>query len=128
MAVTKYKTMGRAIDALFDKKQELSRLTNTKVEKLRQECKELEEHVFTLLRKQKAMGGSGAKAKVKVTESNVPVVEDWDAFYAHIQETGEFDLLGRAVKSPAIKARWEDEVEVPGIGVFKKTKLSITKA
>lgn len=128
MAITKYKTLGKAIDALFDKKQELSKLVNDpKITKTKGEVTELEEHVFALLRKQKALGGAGTKAKVTITESNVPVVQDWDNFYRHIQETGDFDLLGRSLKVPAVRERWDDHKEVPGVGVFVKTKLSVTK-
>jgi hypothetical protein len=57
-----------------------------------------------------------------------PETYDWAALYAHIRSTGEFELLYRRVNPAAVKERWENTVEVPGVRKFPSLTLSVTKA
>lgn len=72
-------------------------------------------------------GITGKVGRVEVKTSDVASVEDWDKFYAYIAKKKEFDLLNKAVNQKAVKARWEEEKEVPGIGKFVKKTISLTK-
>lgn len=49
-----------------------------------------------------------------LTTRTVPVVQDKEAFLAHLRKTGELDLLEFRPSAKAIKDRWEAEVVVPG--------------
>lgn len=71
------------------------------------------------------MGGSTHQCIRKVT--NEPAVDDWDLLYAHILETKEWDLLQRRLGTAAVKERWDQAEEVPGVGSFPVEKLSLTK-
>jgi hypothetical protein len=71
------------------------------------------------------MGGSTHQCTRKVT--NEPAVDDWDVLYAHILETKEWDLLQRRLGTAAVKERWDQAEEVPGVGSFPVEKLSLTK-
>jgi hypothetical protein len=71
--------------------------------------------------------GSHDKVYAIVTQDE-PTVNDWPALYAHIKETGEFELLFRRVNSAAVKERWDNKAEVPGVGRFPAISLSVTKA
>lgn len=50
-----------------------------------------------------------------------------DQLYAHVRETGEFDLLYRRINPAAIKLRKDVGVDVPGIEWFPVTTLSISQ-
>ena len=74
----------------------------------------------------RAIGGAlGTATLVKKRE---PAMDDWDTLYAHIQATGEFDLMYRRVNAAAVKERWELGVEVPGVQAIEITDLSWSKA
>lgn len=64
---------------------------------------------------------------VKMSKLVEPVATDWPAVWAHIQETGHFDLLHKRLANLAIKARWEDGESIPGVGQQDVYKLSVSK-
>lgn len=72
-----------------------------------------------------AIGGTTHLAKRVV--NNEPIAEDWEKVHEYVRETGEFDLIQRRLTVTAVKARWDDGVEVPGVGAFPVEKLSLTK-
>lgn len=72
-----------------------------------------------------AIGGAAFKAEY--TTEDQPTVKDWTKFYAHVHKTKNWDLLERRVGKAAVKLRWEDGKEVPGVDRFPVDKLSITK-
>lgn len=72
-------------------------------------------------------GVIGKRYKAVVKRKTVPIVEDWDVFYTHLQKTQEFDLLNRALNRSAVTARLEDGITVPGTTTFEDKVLSVTK-
>lgn len=72
-------------------------------------------------------GVVGKRFKAVIVRENTPVVEDWDALYAHILKKKEFDLLNKALNRAAVKERAENGKAVPGVGSFQTKKLSVTK-
>lgn len=73
-----------------------------------------------------ATGIAGKLARVSVTASSIPTVENWDAFYAYVKKSNSFDLLQRRVSDKAVMERWEAGKAIPGVGKFTKKKLSIS--
>ena len=69
---------------------------------------------------------NGDKAVISVTEHEIPVVEDWDAFYAYIYENNAIDLLQRRVTSSAWKDRRDDGEQVAGVDSMKQQRLRIS--
>ena len=59
------------------------------------------------------------------TESE-PQIENVQDLYAHIQKTGEFELLYRRINPKSVKERWEQGKKVPGVAAFPVTKLHST--
>jgi hypothetical protein len=57
-----------------------------------------------------------------------PVAVEWVEIWGYIRETGEFDLLHRRIANLAVKARWEDGKEIPGVGKQEIFKLSVSGA
>jgi uncharacterized small protein (DUF1192 family) len=60
-----------------------------------------------------SMGKAGLTATLKAVIR--PKVEDWEAFWAHVAQTGEWDLLYRRVSQSAFTERREAGVQVPGL-------------
>ena len=51
-----------------------------------------------------------------LSTKKVAAVEDKESFVAHILATGQIDLLQFRLSEGAVKERWANEEEVPGVG------------
>lgn len=116
--------------SLVDKYQQARkvRLDHEKVVKqLKSKEETTKEEILTILRDSASpvMGGSTHQCTRMVT--NEPTAEDWDEVYEYIHENKAWDLLHKRLSSAAIKERWDDGVEIPGVGAFPVEKLSLTK-
>lgn len=119
-------TLGEAADMLYDKRKE--RMEAQKVVDAIKKCEsELTTYIINNLSKEDAEGVSGKIARVSVTVDAIPTVEDWESFYAFIHEKRLFALLQKRVSTAAVKDMWNDDVEVPGVGVFNKVGVSCVK-
>jgi hypothetical protein len=121
---------GAAADCLYDIRQlgkQLGAITAPFDDLLLPSAKATEEHFIQKLAVGESSGTQGFKARVQVTESIVPTVENWGKFYTHIKKTGEFELLNRAPNRLAITERWDAKKRVPGVGKFHQKKVSVTK-
>ena len=91
--------------------------------------KEQQEEVdYQLMQKLEADGlskFSNDQATISISEQIVPQVEDWDAFQAHILQTGEFELVQRRAAVKAYRELREAGVEVPGVVDFTKLGLNV---
>lgn len=124
------KTMGACADKIYTLRQKISEKTKSlilELEQLELDLKALEEHIINNLPKSEASGVAGKLARVTITKTPVPRVQDWDSFYKHIKKTGEFDLLSRGISREAIRERWEAKKKVPGVGTFDVIKVSVNK-
>jgi hypothetical protein len=72
-------------------------------------------------------GIAGRVARIQITQSAKPVVEDWDKFYSHLKKTGEFELMQRRVSEGAVQERWDSKKQIPGVGRMQVKKVSCTK-
>lgn len=87
----------------------------------------LREHLINELPKGEASGIQGKLARASVVLKVKPTVEDWPALYAYVKKTGNFDMLQRRLSDTAVKERWEDGKEVPGVGKFQYADVSVNK-
>lgn len=116
--------------SLVDKYQQARkvRLDHEKVVKqLKTKEDTSKEEILAILRDSASPVIGGTTHQCTRTVINEPTVEDWDVFYGHIYEFQAWDLLHRRVSSAAVKMRWDENEEVPGVGAFPVEKLSLTK-
>lgn len=119
------KLTGALADKLYTMEQELSK----KVKALKEyeaQVKALREDFINNLPKDSS-GIMGKVGRVKVTVKVKPTVEDWPSLYAHIKKTGSFELLQKRLGEAAVKERWDDKKEIPGVGRFNAVGLSVVK-
>ena len=71
----------------------------------------------------------GVTYTLTLDKDDTPMPQDWEALQNHITLTGEFDLLHKRVSVTAIRKRWEEGQEVPGVGHVEKfeAKVSVKK-
>jgi hypothetical protein len=121
------KKTGAVVDLLYrlrDKRLAMQK----KVDEVKRQESELREHLFVLLERSGQTGVTGQSARAKVLHKKIPTVKDWEALHTHIVETGDFALLQRRMNDGHARALWEDGKKIPGVEVFNKRDLSLTKA
>ena len=119
-------TLAACADRLQDLKKQ--RLAQQKiVDELVREEGVIAQHLKDSLPLEGSTGVSGMFARVSLVEKIVPTVTDWASLHAHIQRTGDFDLLQRRVSDTAVKERWAAGDKVDGVGEFTAVTLSINK-
>ncbi len=120
------KGLGACADRLFEVRA--ARLSIQKqVEQLAAEESAIKEHLINTLPKSDASGVAGKLCRVTIVTKEIPQVKDWDAFYKYVKKTGSFDMLQRRLTDAAIKERWEDGKEIPGVEHFHAVSVSINK-
>lgn len=129
MAHLKYKfpkAMGACADMLFElraKRLEMQRA----IDLVAAEESALKNHIINNLPKSEASGVAGKLARVTVVTKIVPQVKDWDALYKYVKKTGDFDLMQKRLTDTAIKERWDNGKEVPGVERFNVVSISMNK-
>jgi len=73
----------------------------------------------------KALGARNGT--VKMNRTIKPKIRNWDELWAHIRETGEFELLHKRLTESAVEERWENGELVPGVGSEEVFTLSVSK-
>ena len=124
------KTLGACVDKLYSvtqKRLDIQRECEAKVESLKRAEQELREHILTSFGKAQIDGAKGSVATAAVTRTVVPTVVDWPALYSYIRKTDSFELLERRVSSVAYREHLESDKEVPGVDPFVKVGLSLNK-
>ena len=95
-----------------------AREARLELDKQAREAKKIEDSHKALLieaYRAKSLEGQVIGGRVTgLTTRTVPTVADKEAFMAYIRQTGELDLLEFRPHAGAIKARWDEEVDVPG--------------
>jgi hypothetical protein len=94
---------------------------------VKDEEQRLVDHIIDNTNLEVESGAVGRAYKAIVVREEVPQVEDWDKFYAHLLKTKNFSLLNKAVNRAAVKEIWDDGKKVPGVGKFQAKKISLTK-
>ena len=113
---------------LYQKKRDERLAMDKQAAKLAEEEAALKNQVFDALHAANINSVGNSKHVFAIVTKMEPQVEDWPALYAHIKQTGHFELLFRRINAAAVKERWENTVLVPGVAAFPVEKLSITKA
>lgn len=91
------------------KRAELTKIAN----QLEKEEKRLGLEILAMIPMLGELRGEGVTFRKKTVPK--PSVTDWDALYKHIASTQSFDLLHKRLTETAVKLRWDDGAEVPGV-------------
>lgn len=120
------KKIGECADKLYLLRQK--RLETQKlVDALEAEEKALKYHIIMTLPKSEASGVAGKLARVTVVNKSIPQISDWEQFAKYLKKTGDFDLIQHRLSPASVEERWEAGKEIPGVGEFKATTVSINK-
>ena len=125
--LTKYKKFN--IDSLIKQKlehREETELLSKRLRRIKERDRLLDAILIEKMDAQGLTRTANDESSITVKEDSVPEVVDWDVFYEHIQETGEFSLLHRRISSAA----WNESVklkDVPGVKATQLRKVNLRK-
>lgn len=94
--------------------------------KLKDKEDELRKHMINSYTNQQLKSIRGPKVLVSLVETEVPVVDNWKAFFSYAKRKGNEDLLQHSVSTPAWRERLADNKKVPGVKKFTRKSLRIT--
>lgn len=120
------KKVGAAIDLLYKVRKERKRLISLGEREKEQESM-IEEKIFGMFKKSELEGGRGKTAQASIKRSDVPTFDNDRKFFAYVKKTGDFDLLQRRLSVEACRERWAAKKQIPGVGIFTKVSLNLTK-
>jgi len=65
------------------------------------------------------------KASCTMKEVSNPTITDWQAFYAYVADTKQFELLHKRLSSTIFRERWEAGETIPGTLATKSFELTV---
>ncbi len=130
MATKFPKTIGPCVDMAYTiraERIEKQREFDAEIAKMKENEAALHEHIFAKFSKQEIGQARGEIATATLTISMVPQPKDWNLIYKYIEKNKAFDLLEKRLAKVAFRDRLEAGEVVPGVEVFQKQDLSLTK-
>ena len=119
-------SMGKCIDMLYEQRAKRLLLQH-EVDEMKAEEKDLETHILNTFSKDDLRGAKGDVATAAIKRTTSVVLSDWDTFIAYVAENEAWELLRKQPASNAVKERWDEEIEIPGVEPFVNVGLSLTK-
>lgn len=121
------KTIGGAIDLLYEVRGKRFEAQHA-MEKEKTQESLIELLIFEKFGKSELEGAKGKAAQASISRKDVPTIDDDEKFFGHIKKHPEdIDLLQRRLSTEACKLRFEAGKTIPGVGIFTKVSLSLTK-
>ena len=117
-------TMGALIDKMSTVRDQ-RRIVAEQDKKLKEEYDGLEIQLMDVFDKQATSKGEGKKASASVSNSIIPNVVDWDAFYAYILKNKFTHLLQRRPSTEACRELFETKGKIPGVEPFTKRTINL---
>lgn len=119
-------SLAQAADLLYSTRE--ARLSVQKqVDELASRESAIKDFLIEQLPKGDASGVAGSYARVSLKTKTKAQVENWEDLYRHIEETGSWELVQRRISETAVRDRWEQGEEVPGVSKFHSIEVSCTK-
>lgn len=120
-------SVGAAVDFLYATREARKKLERDAKEVKAKETA-IETEIFAKFKKGDLEGARGKTAQASISSTDVPTLEDDEAFFTHLRKHPEdLDLLQRRLAVEAARARWAENKTIPGVGTFTAIKLHLTK-
>lgn len=119
--------LSQMIDALYEAREERM-AADRHTQELKKKENRIKETIIAEMQKQDMTACGGHVGKVTLRIKDKPVAQDWEAIHHYIKEHDAFDLMQKRLTESAVAVRWEDGLEVPGIGVFPVPVLSLSRS
>ena len=125
LVVEKY-SLGEEIDRLWELRERIRKLED-KVKEEKTIFDARQAALMTRIEEEGVAGAQGARAKVSVSTTTVPQVENWDEFYRYIHRNSAYHLLERRPAAAPYRELLATRKgkPVPGVVPFVKRTLNL---
>lgn len=114
-----------AADTMLALRQQLAELAQ-KESAIREKMASIEQAVLAYMHKHGLTGARVDGATLYLDVQRTPFVVDWQAFYAHVRETGDFAMLQKRLSASVVREYLTDHgVPPPGVDVMAVKKLHV---
>lgn len=120
------KKIANLVDAYY-RAREVRRAEQRKVDALKEKETKVWHELKDALINADIKGVAGVQATVELLTKQKPVVTDEDKLHKFIIKNDAWDLLQKTIVASAAKARWEDNLVIPGLKSEPYLDLSIGK-
>lgn len=69
----------------------------------------------------------GTTHKAILKHSTIPIITNLSVLKQYIMDNDAWDLISMKISPPAVRERWEDMEQIPGVESMPQVKLSVTK-
>jgi len=87
----------------------------------------LEKDIMDLMSHAGITQAASDKASLHMKKVQHPAIDDWQAFYGYVAQTGQFELLHKRLSSTAFRERWEAGESIPGTSTSEVWELSVRR-
>jgi len=120
-------THGAIANLRYDLQQE--RMIAAKhVEKLKKEERRLDDFILNNVLVGDTTKAGGTRGGISKSLTTIAVVNDWPAFYKFIAANEAWDLMQKRAAVGALRERWDNETEVPGVERGNAVKVHVSKS
>lgn len=120
------RSLAAAADLLYTLRQQRYDL-NAKIDTLKEQELALRDHLLRELPTTGATGVAGTIGSVNIVPKVGVRVLDRDTFRTYVVRHHAWELMTQGVNAAAVRERWDEGKEVPGLAQNPYNELSITK-
>lgn len=95
--------------------------------KLKEKESELKAAILAAMGTNNMSAVGGALCVLNRKEKIKPVAMDWKEVFKYMKENDAFDLVQKRLTEGAVNVRWEDGIDIPGIGSITLYDLTVSK-
>jgi len=119
-------TTGTKVDEL-EALRERIRAKESDLKELKEMKASMEMELLDIMETQGMTKLSGSKGTISISETVVPTVDDWDAFYKFLHRSKAYHMMERRVSSTAYREELETRrgQQIPGVSSYTKRKLNL---
>lgn len=118
--------IGLRIDEMFKLEAEISK-AELALKKLKQRRAEMEERMLIKFESEDIDGSRGKLALANVKKARFPTIKQRNKFDKYVERTGSLHLFQNRIMSKAYFEMLEEGERIPGVEIFERTSISITK-
>lgn len=126
MLTTQVKELSEKVNQYIDLRAKRLKMEG-EAEIVHEQERKVRAEILEALKTSGAGGIAGKTHRAEVVRKTTPQVADWSMLYEYIKENNAFELIQRRLSNPAVKERWDDKVEIPGVVPVEVDDLSVTK-
>lgn len=118
--------IGQRIDEMFKLEVEITK-AEVALKKLKDQRAALEARMLLKFEAEDLDGTKGRLAIANVKTARFPTIKQRNKFDKYVERTGSLHLFQNRIMSKAYFEMLEEGERIPGVEIFKRTSISITK-